>query len=92
MAPQAGSVGQASAKKASMSEIKLRRLTELNGRLRDDLERERVPVSEACKALIDYCTNTRDPMIPSVWGPLKPADDPYNTQVQKQAGGFCSCL
>lgn len=35
------------APRQSMAELKLRRLQELNGRLRDDLERRRVPVSEA---------------------------------------------
>ncbi len=30
-----------------MAELKLRRLTELNARLKEDLERRRIPVSEA---------------------------------------------
>ena len=34
-------------KKQSMAELKLRRLTELNVRLKEDLERRRIPVSEA---------------------------------------------
>lgn len=36
-----------SRKKQSMAELKLRRLTELNVRLREDLERRRIPVSDA---------------------------------------------
>lgn len=35
--------------KQSMADLKLRRLTELNMRLREDLERERIPVSTAAK-------------------------------------------
>jgi len=34
-------------KKQSMAELKLRRLTELNQRLQEDLNRRRIPVSEA---------------------------------------------
>lgn len=34
-------------KKQSMAELKLRRLTELNQRLQEDLARRRIPVSEA---------------------------------------------
>jgi len=39
--------GDGRGKKQSMAELKLRRLTELNLRLREDLERRRIPVSEA---------------------------------------------
>lgn len=35
--------------KQSMADLKLRRLTELNSRLREDLERERIPVSQASR-------------------------------------------
>jgi guanine nucleotide-binding protein subunit gamma, fungi len=34
-------------KKQSMAELKLRRLNELNARLKEDLDRRRIPVSEA---------------------------------------------
>ncbi|WVQ93150.1 hypothetical protein IAU59_000214 [Kwoniella sp. CBS 9459] len=63
--------------KQSMAELKLRRLTEHNARLRDDLARPRVRVSEASVGLIKFCTGTRDPMLPSVWGPPGRHDDPY---------------
>merc|ERR1711939_1181123 len=42
--------GQIKKNKQSMADLKLRRLTELNTRLREDLERERIPVSQASKA------------------------------------------
>ncbi|CAF9909252.1 MAG: hypothetical protein ALECFALPRED_005428 [Alectoria fallacina] len=55
-------------KKQSMADLKLRRLNELNSRLREDLERPRIKVSEASMSLIQYCTNTKDFMVPSMWG------------------------
>lgn len=58
-----------------MSEIKLRRLTELNTRLREDLDRPRIPVSEACEALIAYTKVTKDYMVPSVWGVVGKGED-----------------
>jgi len=39
--------GDGKSKKQSMAELKLRRLTELNARLKEDLDRRRIPVSEA---------------------------------------------
>lgn len=41
--------------KQSMADLKLRRLTELNSRLREDLERERIPVSQASKRYDAEC-------------------------------------
>ncbi len=38
--------------KQSMADLKLRRLTELNNRLREDLDRERIPVSQAAKRFV----------------------------------------
>ncbi|KFY07828.1 hypothetical protein V492_06788 [Pseudogymnoascus sp. VKM F-4246] len=72
--------------KQSMADLKLRRLTELNNRLREDLERDRIPVSRAAKSIIDYTNTTRDFMVPSVWGPVDKKDDPYTPQ---PSGGCC---
>lgn len=72
--------------KQSMADLKLRRLTELNNRLREDLERERIPVSQAAKSIIAYCNSTRDYMVPSVWGAVPKGEDPYAPQ---QSGGCC---
>lgn len=44
-----GDPSQIKKNKQSMADLKLRRLTELNNRLREDLERERIPVSTASK-------------------------------------------
>ncbi|PHH59861.1 hypothetical protein CDD81_2440 [Ophiocordyceps australis] len=66
-----GDPSQIKKTKQSMADLKLRRLTELNNRLREDLDRERIPVSTAAK---------RDYMVPSVWGPVPKGDDPYAPQ------------
>ena len=44
-----GDPSQIKKNKQSMADLKLRRLTELNNRLREDLERERIPISTASK-------------------------------------------
>ena len=85
-----------------MSEIKLRRLTELNTRLREDLDRPRINVSEACAQLIAYTKTTKDYMVPSVWGNIDKKEDrkycmllmlmtAYVTQ-STSSGGMCSCF
>ncbi|KAK1922664.1 G-protein gamma subunit [Papiliotrema laurentii] len=63
--------------KQTMQELKLRRLAEHNARLREDLARPRQRVSDASKSLIDYCASKRDPLLPSLWGPLQKGEDPY---------------
>ncbi|CEH15648.1 g-protein gamma subunit [Ceraceosorus bombacis] len=73
--------------KQSMSELKLRRLAEHNQRLREDLDRPRVRVSEASASLIRYCKSTRDCLVPSVWGTLDKKEDPY-----APGGGGCNCV
>ena len=42
-------------RKQSMAELKLRRLQELNARLKEDLERRRIPVSEAANEYVTSC-------------------------------------
>jgi guanine nucleotide-binding protein subunit gamma len=72
--------GQMKKNKQSMADLKLRRLTELNTRLREDLERERIPVSQAAKSIINYTNSTKDFMVPSVWGTVDKREDPYTPQ------------
>ncbi|KAI9166709.1 guanine nucleotide-binding protein gamma subunit [Paramyrothecium foliicola] len=81
-----GDPSQIKKNKQSMADLKLRRLTELNSRLREDLDRERIPVSTAAKSIITYCNGTRDYMVPSVCGPVPKSEDPYAPQ---QSGGCC---
>lgn len=72
-----------------MQELKLRRLTELNARLREDLERPRVKVSEACASMINYTKNTKDFMVPATWGHVGKGEDPYAPQ---NPNGCCTIM
>ncbi|KAL8874230.1 MAG: hypothetical protein Q9174_000422 [Haloplaca sp. 1 TL-2023] len=114
--------GDVKNKKQSMADLKLRRLNELNSRLREDLERPRIRVSEASMSsvpssyfvlsikaprcgrrirsgrdanqpssdsLIQYCQNTKDFMVPSIWGQVDKREDPYAPQ---QPNGCCSVM
>jgi guanine nucleotide-binding protein subunit gamma len=47
-------VGNSRNRKQSMADLKLRRLAELNLRLREDLDRPRVKVSEAAMGWVAY--------------------------------------
>ncbi|MCJ1374720.1 hypothetical protein MMC20_005952 [Loxospora ochrophaea] len=71
MAPAAYEIragGDGKSKKQSMADLKLRRLNELNMRLKEDLDRPRIKVSEASMSLIQYTNTTKDFMVPSLWG------------------------
>lgn len=46
---EVGDSTQIKKNKQSMADLKLRRLTELNVRLKEDLDRERIPISAAAK-------------------------------------------
>jgi len=76
-------------KKQSMADLKLRRLNELNLRLREDLDRPRIKVSEASMSLITYCNTTKDFMVPSLWGQVDKREDPY---VQQQSPSCCAIM
>ncbi|ORX99059.1 guanine nucleotide-binding protein subunit gamma [Basidiobolus meristosporus CBS 931.73] len=60
-----------------MTEIKLKKILENNTRLREQLNVPRATVSEASMSLVKFTKCTRDPMLPSVWGPTEKRDDPY---------------
>jgi len=77
-------------RKQSMAELKLRRLQELVARLREDLERRRIPVSEAAADLINHTRREpKDWMVPSVWGYIDKREDPYN---QQQSAVCCAIM
>ncbi|KAL1992573.1 hypothetical protein VTN49DRAFT_4605 [Thermomyces lanuginosus] len=67
-----------------MADLKYRRLMELNSRLKEDLDRPRVKVSEAALSLINYCNNTRDFMVPST-------SERIHTRQRKAAAAVPSC-
>ncbi|KAG0169139.1 hypothetical protein DFQ28_003881 [Apophysomyces sp. BC1034] len=70
----------------NISETKLNRLLEFNQRLKEQLDVPRITVSSASTSLIDFCKSTRDPMVPSVWGPIDKKDDPF---APANGGGGC---
>ncbi|KTW28476.1 hypothetical protein T552_01736 [Pneumocystis carinii B80] len=74
--------------KSSISELKLRRMTELNSRLKEDLERPRILVSEACQSLILFATTTKDPMLPSAW----PQNDRFPGAFSTKTSPSCCIL
>lgn len=55
--------GDAKSKKQSMADLKLRRLQELNSRLKEDLDRPRVKVAEAS---ISYAAPSRLCLLPGL--------------------------
>lgn len=61
-----GDPSQIKKNKQSMADLKLRRLTELNNRLREDLDRERIPVSTASKRYCHHKQGTFALQIPVV--------------------------
>ncbi|KAJ2787005.1 Guanine nucleotide-binding protein subunit gamma [Coemansia interrupta] len=64
---------------------KLRKIIEHNNRMKEQLELPRIPVSQASESLISYTQNTKDYLLPSIWGP--PSQDPFASQ----PSGACGC-
>ncbi|ORY94959.1 G-protein gamma-like domain-containing protein [Syncephalastrum racemosum] len=69
----------------AVSEAKLRKILELNDKLKEQLEIQRIPISEASRSLIDHCQTNPDMMVPSVWGGRNP--DPF-----AEPAGECACV
>ncbi|KAJ3217199.1 hypothetical protein HDU67_008328 [Dinochytrium kinnereticum] len=63
------------APKQTQSEKKLQRLIEYNAQLHESLNRNRMPVSQASYELVKFCSETPDPLLPSVWG--ERTEDPF---------------
>ncbi|GFZ42474.1 hypothetical protein JCM24511_00189 [Saitozyma sp. JCM 24511] len=81
--------------KATMHELKLRRILEHNHRLREELARPRAnvsvasmsdaPLDEPSESMKSACK----PQIPAIWGPIGKGEDPY---APVEAGGCCSLM
>lgn len=61
-----------------IQQLKLKRIEELNSKLRKELARERITASNACLSLIDYTLTHKDYALPEIWGYPKPGDIPYD--------------
>ncbi|CAO3645868.1 unnamed protein product [Mucor hiemalis] len=82
----------ASKKSYNISEAKLKRILEYNSRLRDQLELNRITVSAASTSLVDYCNSTKDPLIPSIWGPVSKEEDPFAPAAGGNGGAGGCCI
>ncbi|AET39688.1 Ste18p Ecym_4667 [Eremothecium cymbalariae DBVPG len=79
--------------------LKLKRTTELNGRLKKELARERITASNACLNIIDYTSTNKDYAIPQLWGYMKPGENHFRDdgeKLQKRGGSgevkTCCCI
>ncbi|ORZ15232.1 G-protein gamma subunit [Absidia repens] len=64
-------------KRLQISESKLNHILEYNKKLVEQLDMPTIAVSEASESMIRYCSSTRDPFLPSIWGKLEKEDDPF---------------
>jgi len=69
------------------AERKYQKLCRLTNRLRDQLRLQTIPVSKAACSLVNYTISVKDPLLPSVWGPMEKRDNPYAATNSK-----CSCI
>jgi len=69
------------------AERKYQKLCRLTNRLRDQLRLQTIPVSKAACSLVNYTISVKDPLLPSVWGPIEKRDNPYAATSSK-----CSCI
>lgn len=52
--------------------LKLKRINELNSKLRSELSRERITASNACLTIINYVSTHKDYTLPEIWGYPQP--------------------
>lgn len=57
-------------------ELKLRRIEELNDKLKESLRKNRIPASRAAALIIETSQEISDPLVPSVWR-LPPEQNRY---------------
>lgn len=57
--------------------LKLKRINELNKKLKEELIRERITASNACLSIIDYATSRKDYALPELWGYPAPGSNPH---------------
>lgn len=47
--------------------LKLRRIEQLNAKLKESLKKDRIPASRAAALIIETSQDISDPLVPSVW-------------------------
>lgn len=77
--------------------LRLRRIEQLNERLRQQLKKDRIPASRAARLLIEQSEETKDPLIPYLW--REAADDnkfkcfeQLRTRGPNGGGGLCCAI
>ncbi|CCF59133.1 hypothetical protein KAFR_0G01000 [Kazachstania africana CBS 2517] len=63
--------------------LKLKRINELNNKLRNELSRERITASNACLTLVDYASTEKDFVLPDIWGYPKPGSNQFRDHLQR---------
>ncbi|KAJ1659971.1 Guanine nucleotide-binding protein subunit gamma [Dispira simplex] len=56
-------------------EVRYQKIVRYKQRLAEQLNLPRIPVSAASQLLVQFISETNDPMVPSVWGSRE--DDPF---------------
>lgn len=64
-----------SQKQQKLAILKLKRITELNNRLKQELQKERIFASNASYSIIDYTQSHKDFAIPEIWGYMAPGEN-----------------
>ncbi|CCH42598.1 Guanine nucleotide-binding protein subunit gamma [Wickerhamomyces ciferrii] len=64
--------------------LKLKRINELNNRLKDTLTKDRIYASNASYSIIDYTQSTKDFTLPEIWGNLQPGENPFRNNKFQQ--------
>ncbi|KAF3988441.1 hypothetical protein FT663_03293 [Candidozyma haemuli var. vulneris] len=47
--------------------LRLRRIEQLNERLKQQLKKERIPASKAAALIVEHTEETKDPLVPYLW-------------------------
>ncbi|QLG71479.1 hypothetical protein HG535_0B05210 [Zygotorulaspora mrakii] len=66
--------------------LKLKRVNELNSKLRNELSRERITASNACLTLVNYVSTHRDYTLPELWGYPQPGSNRFANGLQQRNG------
>lgn len=65
--------------------LKLRRIEQLNAKLKESLKKDRIPASRAAALIIETSQDIKDPLVPSVWH-LAPELNRYRSYQEISSG------
>lgn len=64
--------------------LKLRRITDLNNKLKEELLRERITASNASLSIVNFTTKERDYTLPELWGYPPPGSNHFRDGYMRQ--------